>query len=85
MMFCMRRILFQTHLIIEREGNAGVNGLAANPVGRPPGKRHLDTTLCGRCKGFSREGEEVSVVDAFAVSPVREREVMGARICGAIF
>ncbi len=80
----MRENLFQTDLIIKKEGNRRLIGLAAIPIGCPLRKRHFDTTPCSRCKGFIREGEEVPMVDAFAVSSVREREVMGARICGAV-
>jgi len=80
----MRESLFQTDLIIKKEGNQRLIGLAASPNGYPLRKRYLDTTPCGRCKGFIREREEVPMVEAFAVSPMREREVMGARICGAV-
>jgi len=80
----MRESLFQTDLIIKKEGNQRLIGLAASPNGYPLRKRYLDTTLCGRCKGFIRAGEEVPMVEAFAVSPMRECEVMGARICGAV-
>ena len=72
-------------LIIKKEGNRRLIGLAAIPVGYPLRKRYLDTTPCGRCKGFIREGEEVPMVEAFAVPSMWERETMGARICGAIF
>ena len=81
----MRESLYQTDLIIKKEGNQRLIGLAAIPNGYPLRKRYLDTTSCGRCKGFIREREEVPMVEAFAVSPMREREVMGARICGAVF
>lgn len=81
----MRESVYQNDLIIKKEGNHRSIGLAAIPNGYPPRKRYFDTTPCGRCKGFIREGEEVPMVEAFAVSPVREREVMGARICGAVF
>ena len=80
----MRESLYQTDLIIKK-GNQRLIGLAAIPNGYPLRKRHLDTTPCSRCKGFIREREEVPMVEAFAVSPVWEREVMGARICGAVF
>ena len=80
----MRESLFQTDLIIKKEGNRRLIGLAAIPIGYPLRKRHLDNTLCGRCKGFIREGEEVPMADAFAVSPMQEHEVMGPRICGAV-
>ena len=81
----MRESLYQTDLIIKKEGNQRLIGLAAIPNGYPLRKRHLDTTPGGRCKGFIREREEVPMVEAFAVSPVRKCEVMGARICGAVF
>ena len=84
----MRESLYQTDLIIviiKKEGNQRLIGLAASPNGYPLRKRPLDTTPCSRCKGFIREREEVPMVEAFAVSPMREREVMGARICGAVF
>jgi hypothetical protein len=80
----MRESLFQTDLIIKKEGNRRSIGLAASPNGCPLRKRYLDTTPCGRCKGFIREGEEVPMVETFAVSSMRECEVMGARICGAV-
>ena len=79
----MRESLYQSDLII-KEGNQRLIGLAASPNGYPLRKRHLDTTPCSRCKGFIREREEVPMVEAFAVSPMRGREVMGARICGAV-
>ena len=81
----MRESLYQTDLIIKKEGNQRLIGLAAIPNGYPLRKRYFDTTPCGRCKGFIREREEVPVVEAFAVSRMREREVVGARICGAVF
>ena len=68
-------------LIIKKEGNRRLIGLAAIPIGYPLRKRYLDTKPCGRCKGFIRERKEVPVVEAFAVSPMRKHEVMGARIC----
>jgi len=81
----MRESFFQTNLVIKKEGNRRLIGLAAIPAGCPPGKRYFDTTPCSRCKGFIREREGVPMVEAFAVFPMREREAMGARICGAIF
>ena len=72
-------------LIIKKEGNRRLIGLAAIPVGYPLRKRYLDTTPGGRCKGFIREREEVPMVETFAVSSMREREAMGARICGTVF
>jgi hypothetical protein len=80
----MRESLYQIDVII-KEGNQRLIGLAAIPNGYPLRKRPLDTTPCSRCKGFVREREEVPMAEAFAVSPMREREVMGARICGAVF
>jgi hypothetical protein len=80
----MRESVYQIDLIIKK-GNQRSIGLAAIPNGYPLRKRPLDTTPCSRCKGFVREREEVPMVEAFAVSPVRECEVMGARICGAVF
>jgi hypothetical protein len=80
----MRESLYQTDLIIKKEGNQRLIGLAAIPNGYPLRKRYLDTTPCGRCKGFIREREEVPMVQTFAMSPMREREAMGARICGAV-
>jgi len=79
----MRESLYQSDLII-KEGNQRLIGLAASPNGYPLRKRHLDTTPCSRCKGFIREREEVPVVEAFAVSRMRERKIMGARICSAV-
>ena len=81
----MRESLYQTDLIIKKEGNQRLLGLAAIPNGYPLRKRFLDTTPCSRCKGFVREREAVPMAEAFAVSPMRKREVMGARICGAVF
>jgi hypothetical protein len=81
----MRESLFQTDLIIKKEGNQRLIGLAAIPNGCPLRKRYFDTTPCGRCKGFIREREEVPMVEAFVVSPVWVCEVMGARVYGAVF
>jgi hypothetical protein len=36
-------------------------------------------------KVLFERGKKFPWVEAFAVSPVRECEVMGARICGAVF
>ena len=81
----MRESLFQTDLIIEREGNQRVNGLAATPVGSPPGKLFFDTTLCGRCKGFVRQGEGVPLAEAIEMSPLRGRKIMGTRVYAKVF
>ena len=81
----MRGSISQKDLIIKKEGNLRSIGLAASPIGYPPRKRFLDTTSCSRCKGCIREGEEIPVVEALAVPPVRECPVMGARICDAVF
>ena len=80
----MKERVYQIDLIIN-EGNQRSIGLAAIPNGYPLRKRSLDTTPCSRCKGFVREREEVPMAEAIAVSSMREREVMGARICGAVF
>ena len=81
----MRESLYQNKLIIKKEGNHRSIGLAAIPNGYPLRKRYFDTTPFGRCKGFIREREEIPMVEAFTVSPMREYEVMGARVCGAVF
>jgi hypothetical protein len=81
----MKENLYQIHLIIEREGNQRVNGLTATPVGSPPGKLCFDTTLYSRCKGFVRHGQEVSMVKAIEMSPMRGRKIMGARVCAEVF
>ena len=81
----MKVCISQGELIPKKEGNRRWIGLTAAPIGYPPRKRYLDTTPCRRCKGCIRQGEEVPVVDAQAVSPVRECPVMGARICGTVF
>ncbi len=75
----MKENLYQIHLIIEREGNQRVNGLAATPIGCPPGKLFPDTTLSSRCKGFVRQGQDVPMVKAIEMSPVRGRKIMGTR------
>jgi hypothetical protein len=80
----MRESLYQADLIIKK-GNQRLIGLAASPNGYPFRKRYFGTTPLGRCKGFIREREDVPMVKAFTVSPVRECKVMGARICGAVF
>ena len=80
----MKERVYQIDLIIN-EGNQRSIGLAAIPNGYPLRKRPLDTTPCSRCKGFVRKREEVPMAEAFSVSAVRECEVMGARICGAVF
>lgn len=81
----MRESVYRDDLIIKK-GNQRLIGLAASPNGYPLRKKwYFDTTPCSRCKGFIREREAVPMVQAFAVSPVRECEVMGARICGAVF
>ena len=81
----MRESISKIDLITKKEGNRRWIGLAATPIGYPPRKRYFDTTSCSRCKGCFREGEEIPVVEALAVSPVRECPVMGARICDAVF
>ena len=81
----MRESISKIDLITKKEGNRRWIGLAATPIGYPPRKRFLDTTLRSRCKGCIREGEEIPVVEALAVPPVRECPVMGARICDAVF
>ena len=75
----------QIDLIKEKEGNQRSIGLAASPDGYPPRKRHFDTTVYGRCKGFMGGGQASLLAQAFEVSPVRKREVVGARIYGAVF
>lgn len=69
----------------EREGNRRVNGLGTIPIGHPLRKLHFDTTLYRRCKGFIQVWQRVFMAEAFKVSAVREREVMGARVCDEVF
>jgi hypothetical protein len=81
----MRENLYQIHLIREREGDHRVNGLAASPIGCPPGKLFFDTTLYGRCKDFVRQGEGVPLAEAVEMSSVRGRKIMGAWVCAEVF
>jgi len=53
----MRESLYQTDLIIKKEGNQRLIGLAAIPDGYPLREQYFDTTPCDRCKGFKREGD----------------------------
>lgn len=84
-MFCMIQCFYQTDLIIEREGNRRVNGLATIPIGHPLRKLHFDTTLYRRCKGFIQVWQRVFMAEAFKVSAVRECKVMGTWICDKVF
>ncbi|MGA3207431.1 MAG: hypothetical protein ABSE05_06370 [Syntrophales bacterium] len=80
----MRVNLTHDDLIMERGGNLGNTGVATNPDGYPLKKIYFGTTHSRRCKDIIRVRQEISMAEASEALPMREREVVRARIQGEI-